>query len=57
MGFAYRKKGSTMNGFIFDTIDSDKNIDSVLLTTKFLGRDINYQLIAKSHCVVWSISF
>lgn len=58
IGFGYKKRGSDLNGQIFDTLSVKKDGYPQLLTSTFLSlsRNKNYELIAKDYSLVWKIN-
>lgn len=59
IGLGFKKRGSMLNGQIFDQVSVKKGDKTILLTTTFLSlfREKNHELIAQDQSIVWGISF
>ena len=57
MGYGYRKRGSSRNGEIHDSLRILNGANTKLITPSFLSlyRVKNYDLISKSASKVWEI--
>ena len=57
VGLAYKKRGSTLNGKMFDVVKVEKTEKPTLMTNTFLNisNELNYYFGAKIRSVVWSI--
>ena len=59
VGFAYYKKGASMNGEIMETLSVKRSENSVLLTNSmlYMSQKSQYQIVSLDYSVIFKLKF